>query len=196
MYDVTCSDESVSVIRGFVNDVESMVPALVHTLALEVRHPFPPHQRLHVTFNDRGACYEANGRITINAAKTLAKADDPVYRGGSLFHETTHAILQGFGHDWGNYITESMAAILQVEALKRIPQQPDGRIAAEQHAGWGYNPDLDGHLWDCYREHGFDPFRRVIEFLGRNTGILKLESFKRDWDWVCSHLGLGMGFPN
>ena len=187
-------------IRDLLDRVEKLHRHLEIVLSLGVRWPHPrstPSNRFTIMLSPKDEhAYGAEGHITIFEASVRTRSADPAYFNHGLFHETVHGILEGFGHQKHNHFPGALAGIVQVEALRTYAadcaSDEADKIQAELW-GRGYwdTPGVDTKvLWDAYRQHGFDDFRKIIEHAGENDGCLLAGNWKQDWNTICQKFGL------
>jgi hypothetical protein len=155
-------------LAAYVNRVEGYLPALVDTFGLQ---PRPPFGGLIVRFGSEGACYEKGGLVKLPAALDPA-APENIY--GGLFHQTVHALLEGyiwFPDGRCHYLPEAGTIVLQVAALERTEEDAAQEWARRFASGWGctdkQRPILS-ELVRVYREHGFGPIRSIYAEMGKS----------------------------
>lgn len=195
-YDISCPDDLAGEVQDYVDAVEQRLPSLEATLRCDPAHrPVPAHP-LRASFelsDDAMAARCSWTRIRLGPEQMRRFLRDPANRYNGLFHATAAAILEQFGKSQGNHIPQSIIAIFQVEALRRLSDDPLASAAAERLEETGGPPGSDpcrGELWSIYREHGFGPFERVLAALRGNRAVLRNESFRRDWNAIVAQLDL------
>jgi hypothetical protein len=160
-YRVECADEMAEEVAEYVHRVEGYLPVLEETFGLEARWPFGD---LVVRFGSEGPSFESGGLVRLPADMNLA---DPQSIYGGLFHETVHALLEGYlrlPDGRRHYLPEAGTVVLQVAALERI-EEAEARAWARRFAeGWGLTDKQRPILHELvriYREEGFEPIRSI-----------------------------------
>lgn len=195
-YDVSCPDDLAAEVQDYVDAVEQRLSTLEETLRCDpAERPALAHPlRASFELSDGAMSPRRSGsRLRLDPEQMRGFLRDPANRYNGLFHATAEAILDKFGKSQGNHIPESMVAICQTEALRRLSDDPLAREAAERLDGTGGPPGRDpcrDELWSLYREHGFRPFEKVLSTLRGHRAVLRNASFRRDWNAIVAKLDL------